>query len=48
MGIVVSVHRFASIAQVFVAVGTTEPFTLDALHTAIANGRRMGKVRKES
>ena len=22
--------------------------TLDALHTAIANGRRMGKVRKES
>lgn len=43
MSIVVRVDGFASIAQVLDAVSTTEPFTVDAIHAAIANSRRMNK-----
>lgn len=43
MGIIMRVELFTSIAQVFGAVGTSEPFPLNASHATIAHCRRVNE-----
>ena len=46
VGVIMSIHFLATIAQVTRAIATSEPCTFDASHASIADGSCMDEGRK--